>query len=47
MKKITFQKITPEGLMNIGPFIEKMAAAEHLDAHKNAVTLRLNALKNK
>lgn len=47
MKKITFQKISPEGLMNIGPFIEKMAAAEHLDAHKNAVTLRLNALKNR
>lgn len=46
MKKITFQKISPEGLLNIGPIIEKMAAAEHLDAHKNAVTLRLNALKN-
>ena len=44
-KKITFQKITPEGLRNIGPAIEKMAATEQLDAHKNAVTIRLNSLK--
>ncbi|MGQ1785909.1 MULTISPECIES: histidinol dehydrogenase [unclassified Saccharicrinis] len=45
VKKITFQKITPEGLQNIGPAIEKMAATEQLDAHKNAVTIRLNTLK--
>lgn len=41
MKKITFQQITSEGLKNIGPAIEKMAVAELLDAHKNAVSLRL------
>ncbi|WP_116790725.1 histidinol dehydrogenase [Flavobacterium psychrotrophum] len=46
VKKITFQKITPRGLQNIGPAIEIMAAAESLDAHKNAVTIRLNTLKN-
>lgn len=42
VKKVTFQKISPEGLKNIGPVIEKMAEAEELGAHKNAVTLRLN-----
>jgi len=41
MKKITFQQISAEGLKNIGPAIEKMAAAELLDAHKNAVSIRL------
>lgn len=40
-KKITFQHITKEGLSNIGQSIEVMAKAEGLDAHKNAVTLRL------
>ncbi len=40
-KKITFQKISFEGLKNIGPSIEIMALAEGLDAHKNAVTIRL------
>lgn len=45
IRKITFQEITKEGIKNIGPAIEKMAAAEQLDAHKNAVTLRLNSLK--
>jgi histidinol dehydrogenase len=45
MKKITFQEITSEGIKNLGPVIEKMAAAELLDAHKNAVTLRLKDLK--
>ncbi len=45
MKKITFQKITPEGLKNIGPAIEKMATAEQLEAHRNAVSIRLNSLK--
>lgn len=42
MKRITFQKITREGLQSLGPHIESMAKAEGLDAHKNAVTLRLN-----
>lgn len=41
LKKITFQEITPEGIEQIGPAIEVMAAAEHLDGHKNAVTVRL------
>ena len=41
VKKITYQKITKEGINNIGPAIELMAAAEGLEAHKNAVTVRL------
>lgn len=41
VKKITYQKITEEGIKNIGPAIELMAEAEGLQAHKNAVTLRL------
>lgn len=40
-KKITFQKITKEGIQAIGPSIEVMAESEQLFAHKNAVTLRL------
>jgi histidinol dehydrogenase len=46
VKKITFQEISPEGLKNIGPTIETMASAEKLEAHKNAVSLRLKAIKN-
>lgn len=42
VKKITFQKLTQEGINTIGPAIEIMAEAEELFAHKNAVTLRLN-----
>ncbi|WP_339844191.1 histidinol dehydrogenase [uncultured Dokdonia sp.] len=45
MKSMTFQKISPKGIQNIGPAIELMAAAEGLDAHKNAVTLRLKKLQ--
>lgn len=45
IKKITFQKLTAEGIQNIGPAIELMAEAEELFAHKNAVTLRLLDLK--
>jgi histidinol dehydrogenase len=44
VKKITFQKITPEGLKNIGPTVQLMAENELLFAHKNAVTIRLNSL---
>lgn len=44
-KKITFQEISADGLKNIGPAIEKMAAAEELEAHKNAVTLRLKQIQ--
>ena len=46
-KKITFQKITEKGIQNIGTAIELMAEAEGLQAHKNAVTLRLEHLKSK
>lgn len=46
VKKITFQQISPEGLQNIGATIEAMAAAEGLEAHKNAVTVRLQQLEN-
>ena len=45
IRKITFQEINREGIQNIGPAIEVMATNEHLDAHKNAVTIRLNSLK--
>lgn len=45
LKLITFQEITEEGLRNIGPAIELMAAAEELEAHKNAVTLRLKEIQ--
>ncbi len=41
IRKITFQEITPEGLRRIGPAIMTMAANEHLDAHKNAVKVRM------
>ena len=40
-RKITYQKITPEGLQSIGRTVELMAAAEQLDAHKNAMTVRM------
>jgi len=45
VKKITFQNITEIGIKNIGKTVEVMSEAEGLDAHKNAVTVRLNALK--
>lgn len=41
IKKITFQEITREGIQNLGKTIEIMAANEQLDAHKNAVTIRI------
>jgi histidinol dehydrogenase len=46
VKKITFQKVSIDGLKNIGPAVETMAAAEQLDAHKNAVTIRLKTIDN-
>ncbi len=45
IRKITFQEILPDGIKAIGSAIEVMAANEHLDAHKNAVTVRLKTLK--
>lgn len=41
VKKITFQHISPKGLKNIGGTVEVLAAAEGLDAHKNAISVRL------
>lgn len=41
IRKITFQQLTREGIQRIGPAIEIMAANEHLDAHKQAVTVRI------
>ena len=46
VKKITLQQITKAGLSNIGNAVETMAAAEGLQAHKNAVTIRLKQIKN-
>lgn len=40
IKNITFQKLSKEGLKNIASIVEHMASAEHLDAHKNAVSIR-------
>jgi histidinol dehydrogenase len=44
MKKITYQEIDKDGLLNLGETIEIMAEAEQLIAHKNAITLRLKSL---
>lgn len=41
IRKITFQHITPEGVRSIGRAVEVMAENEMLDAHKNAMTVRL------
>jgi histidinol dehydrogenase len=45
-KSITFQKISKEGLLNIGETVELMADAEGLQAHKNAISIRLKDLKS-
>ena len=45
-RKVTFQHLTAEGVRRIGPAVELMAEAEQLHAHKNAMTLRLSALKS-
>lgn len=44
MRKVTFQQLSREGLQGIGPIIEVMAENEQLDAHKNAVSIRLASL---
>jgi histidinol dehydrogenase len=46
VKKITFQEMTKQGLLNIGKTIELMAEAEKLIAHKNAVSIRLKEINN-
>ncbi|AUQ25337.1 histidinol dehydrogenase [Dickeya zeae] len=44
-KRMTVQQLSPQGLLGLASTIEIMAQAEQLTAHKNAVTLRVNALK--
>ena len=46
MRKVTFQHLTAEGVRNIGRAVELMAEAEQLDAHKNAMTVRLEEIVN-
>ena len=46
VKKITFQELNKAGIKSIGPAIEKMAEAEGLQAHANAVSVRLKAISN-
>jgi histidinol dehydrogenase len=46
-RKITFQHLTAEGIDHIGRAVELMAEAEQLDAHKNAMTVRIASLNNK
>ncbi|PST81789.1 histidinol dehydrogenase [Pedobacter yulinensis] len=45
LKKVTFQHISPRGLQNLGPTVEILASAEGLDAHRNAVSIRLEELQ--
>lgn len=40
-KKITVQELTESGLRKLGPYVEKMAEVETLEAHKRAVSVRL------
>ncbi|KAK9463453.1 histidinol dehydrogenase-domain-containing protein [Lipomyces oligophaga] len=47
MKHLTSQELTPEGLKNIGPAVVRLADVEGLDAHGNAVRVRLSALEKK
>ena len=44
-RKITFQHLTPQGIQSIGRAVEVMAEAESLDAHRNAMTLRMQDLQ--
>jgi histidinol dehydrogenase len=45
MRKVTFQHLTEEGVRNIGHAVELMAEAEQLDAHKNAMSVRINSIQ--
>jgi histidinol dehydrogenase len=45
-RKVTFQHLSEEGIRQIGRAVELMAEAEQLDAHKNAMTVRLRAIEN-
>jgi histidinol dehydrogenase len=44
LKYITYQQVSKEGLLNIGPVVEQMASAEGLEAHKQAISIRLSTL---
>ena len=44
-RKVTFQHLTEEGVRHIGHAVELMAASEQLQAHKNAMTVRINSIK--
>lgn len=44
VRKITYQRLSPNGLQKLGPVVEQMAAAEELQAHKEAVSIRLKKL---
>jgi histidinol dehydrogenase len=46
LKRITFQEMNSEGIINLGPAIEEMAEAESLSGHRNAVSVRLKSLEN-
>ena len=45
-RKITFQHLTEEGIRHIGRAVELMAEAEQLDAHKNAMSVRIRSISN-
>lgn len=47
IRKITFQELSAEGIRRIGPAVEIMAANEQLDAHKNAMTVRIASIDNR
>lgn len=46
MRKVTFQHLSAEGIRSIGRAVEVMAAAEHLDAHRNAMSVRMTKLNS-
>lgn len=46
MRKVTFQHLSAEGIRSIGRTVEVMAAAEHLDAHRNAMSVRMAKLNS-
>lgn len=47
MKTITYQRISKQGILNLGPSVERMAEAEQLVAHKRAISVRLQELNNR
>ena len=46
-RKVTFQHLSEEGIRSIGKCVEVMAEHEQLDAHKNAMTVRINKINDK